>query len=299
MLTAYCLLLTAYCLLRLLLNALTACCLLLACLLLACLLLACLLLAACCLLIAYCLLLALLVRVVQNLLRCLHSPELPLLQWQECFANEALNGGGKLFVEKLPDVKVHVVHGNKLTATFILNEIPKDIGEVFMTGANSKLGRAIDLKRNLEKHGITSIHNSQLPLLPPICLSHRRIKTQSSVGQVYKGGLKENGDWVTVKVPSWTSTADFEVPLKEADLVENLKIQLQDQAKAAREWEIAAEEQQEAIMSDGSAMISMTCFSDQANSLTKDCNEVLTEIAAKNPYRLPSCLKDLEGGVYY
>nr|GFB20272.1 protein eceriferum 3-like [Tanacetum cinerariifolium] len=44
--------------------------------------------------------------------------------------NEALNGGVKLFVKKLPDVKVRVVHGNTLTATFILNEIPKDIGEV-------------------------------------------------------------------------------------------------------------------------------------------------------------------------
>ncbi|GJX79166.1 nucleic acid-binding, OB-fold protein, partial [Tanacetum coccineum] len=41
--------------------------------------------------------------------------------------NEALNGGGKLFVKKLPDVKVRVVHGNTLTATFILNEIPKHI----------------------------------------------------------------------------------------------------------------------------------------------------------------------------
>ncbi|GJW49173.1 hypothetical protein Tco_0090524 [Tanacetum coccineum] len=60
--------------------------------------------------------------------------------------NEALNGGGKLFVEKLPDIKVRVVHGNTLTATFILNEISKDVGEVFMKGANSKLGRAIVYK---------------------------------------------------------------------------------------------------------------------------------------------------------
>nr|GEU65932.1 protein eceriferum 3-like [Tanacetum cinerariifolium] len=59
--------------------------------------------------------------------------------------NEALNGGGKLFVEKLPDLKVRVVHGNTLTAAVILNEIPEDIDEVFMTGATSKLGRAIAL----------------------------------------------------------------------------------------------------------------------------------------------------------
>ncbi|GJW27562.1 eceriferum 3-like protein [Tanacetum coccineum] len=59
--------------------------------------------------------------------------------------NEALNGGGKLFVQKLPDIKVRVVHGNTLTAAVILNEIPRDVKEVFMTGATSKLGRAIAL----------------------------------------------------------------------------------------------------------------------------------------------------------
>ncbi|KAL4559843.1 hypothetical protein LXL04_031989 [Taraxacum kok-saghyz] len=57
--------------------------------------------------------------------------------------NEALNGGGKLFVTKHPDLKVRVVHGNTLTAAVILNEIPQDVEEVFLTGATSKLGRAI------------------------------------------------------------------------------------------------------------------------------------------------------------
>ncbi|XP_071733408.1 very-long-chain aldehyde decarbonylase CER3-like [Rutidosis leptorrhynchoides] len=59
--------------------------------------------------------------------------------------NEELNGGGKLFVTKLPDLKVRVVHGNTLTAAVILNEIPKDVKEVFLTGATSKLGRAISI----------------------------------------------------------------------------------------------------------------------------------------------------------
>ncbi|XP_076912962.1 very-long-chain aldehyde decarbonylase GL1-1-like isoform X2 [Bidens hawaiensis] len=59
--------------------------------------------------------------------------------------NEGLNGGGKLFVMKHPDLKVRVVHGNTLTAAVILNEIPIDIKEVFLTGATSKLGRAIAL----------------------------------------------------------------------------------------------------------------------------------------------------------
>ena len=59
--------------------------------------------------------------------------------------NEALNGGGTLFVKKHPDLRVRVVHGNTLTAAVILNGIPKGTSEVFMTGATSKLGRAIAL----------------------------------------------------------------------------------------------------------------------------------------------------------
>nr|GMC75297.1 protein ECERIFERUM 3-like [Ipomoea batatas] len=59
--------------------------------------------------------------------------------------NEGLNGGGTLFVNKHPDLKVRVVHGNTLTAAVILNDIPRDVDEVFLTGATSKLGRAIAL----------------------------------------------------------------------------------------------------------------------------------------------------------
>ncbi|KAJ4709436.1 protein ECERIFERUM 3-like [Melia azedarach] len=59
--------------------------------------------------------------------------------------NESLNGGGTLFVNKHPNLRVRVVHGNTLTAAVILNELPKDVKEVFLTGATSKLGRAIAL----------------------------------------------------------------------------------------------------------------------------------------------------------
>nr|GMD10598.1 protein ECERIFERUM 3-like isoform X2 [Ipomoea batatas] len=59
--------------------------------------------------------------------------------------NEGLNGGGTLFVNKHPDLRVRVVHGNTLTAAVILNGIPRDVDEVFLTGATSKLGRAIAL----------------------------------------------------------------------------------------------------------------------------------------------------------
>lgn len=62
-----------------------------------------------------------------------------------CGQNEALNGGGKLFVDKHPNLRVRVVHGNTLTAAVIIDEIPKDVEEVFLTGATSKLGRAIAL----------------------------------------------------------------------------------------------------------------------------------------------------------
>ncbi|GJZ87919.1 hypothetical protein Tco_0659701 [Tanacetum coccineum] len=45
---------------------------------------------------------------------------------------------------------------------------------------------------------------------------------------------------------------------------------------------------------DGTTTISLTCFSDQVNSLTKDCNELLAELPDKDPYHLPSTLKELE-----
>lgn len=48
-------------------------------------------------------------------------------------------------MDKHPNLKVRVVHGNTLTAAVILNEIPQDVKEVFLTGATSKLGRAIAL----------------------------------------------------------------------------------------------------------------------------------------------------------
>ena len=59
--------------------------------------------------------------------------------------NEALNGGGQLFIDKHPNMRVRVVHGNTLTAAAILQKIPHDVTEIFLTGATSKLGRAIAL----------------------------------------------------------------------------------------------------------------------------------------------------------
>lgn len=59
--------------------------------------------------------------------------------------NESLNGGGVLFTNKHKDLRIRVVHGNTLTAAVILNELPKNVKEIFLTGATSKLGRAIAL----------------------------------------------------------------------------------------------------------------------------------------------------------
>ncbi|GAB2232112.1 hypothetical protein Droror1_Dr00011135 [Drosera rotundifolia] len=59
--------------------------------------------------------------------------------------NEQLNGGGALFVERHPNLRVRIVHGNTLTAAALLNGIPENVREVFLTGATSKLGRAITL----------------------------------------------------------------------------------------------------------------------------------------------------------
>eukprot|EP00250_Pteridium_aquilinum_P008052 c17630_g1_i1 orf=480-2333(+) len=59
--------------------------------------------------------------------------------------NEALNGGGKLFVTNHPNLRMRVCHGNTLTAAVIIKEIPEHVKEVFLTGSTSKLGRAIAL----------------------------------------------------------------------------------------------------------------------------------------------------------
>ncbi|GKE02020.1 DNA helicase [Tanacetum coccineum] len=53
-----------------------------------------------------------------------------------------------------------------------------------------------------------------------------------------------------------------------------------------------------AIIGDGLATISLTCFSNQANSLTRDYTEVLADLPDKNPYQLPQNLKSLEDKVF-
>ncbi|KAH7444183.1 hypothetical protein KP509_02G068700 [Ceratopteris richardii] len=59
--------------------------------------------------------------------------------------NEAMNGGGLLFVEKHKNLKVRVCHGNTLTTAALLHELADDVKEVFLTGSTSKIGKAIAL----------------------------------------------------------------------------------------------------------------------------------------------------------
>ena len=56
-----------------------------------------------------------------------------------------------MYVKKHPNLRVRVVHGNTLTAAVILHEIPQDVSQVFLTGATSKLGRAISLYLSRKK----------------------------------------------------------------------------------------------------------------------------------------------------
>ncbi|XVE63445.1 hypothetical protein DITRI_Ditri07aG0021400 [Diplodiscus trichospermus] len=121
--------------------------------------------------------------------------------------NEALNGGGTLFVNKHPDLKVRVVHGNTLTAAVILNEIPEDVKEVFLTGATSKLGRAIALylcRRRVYVLMLTSsterFQNIQKEA-PLDCQNYLVQVTKYQAAQNCKTWIV--GKWITPRQQSW------------------------------------------------------------------------------------------------
>ncbi|XP_059075930.1 very-long-chain aldehyde decarbonylase CER3 isoform X3 [Cryptomeria japonica] len=59
--------------------------------------------------------------------------------------NEVLNGGGELFVRRNPNLSIRVAHGNTLTASVLLHELPENVEEVFLSGSTSKIGKAIAL----------------------------------------------------------------------------------------------------------------------------------------------------------
>ncbi|KAI9117282.1 hypothetical protein K1719_011448 [Acacia pycnantha] len=121
--------------------------------------------------------------------------------------NEALNGGGKLFVDKHPNLRVRVVHGNTLTAAVILNEMPKDVEEVFLTGATSKLGRAIALYLCSKKIRVLMLTLSADRF--QMIQKEAPEEYQSYLVQVTKYQAAQNcktwivGKWITYKEQNW------------------------------------------------------------------------------------------------
>ncbi|KAK2358882.1 Fatty acid hydroxylase superfamily [Trifolium repens] len=121
--------------------------------------------------------------------------------------NESLNGGGKLFVDKHPNLRVRVVHGNTLTAAVILNEIPQDVKEVFLTGATSKLGRAIALYLCQKKVRVLmlTISTDRFQKIQ----KEAPVEYQSYLVQVTKYQAAQNcktwivGKWITPREQSW------------------------------------------------------------------------------------------------
>ncbi|KAJ7955715.1 protein ECERIFERUM 3 [Quillaja saponaria] len=121
--------------------------------------------------------------------------------------NESLNGGGTLFVNKHPNLRVRVVHGNTLTAAVILNEIPEDVKEVFLTGATSKLGRAIALylcRRRVRILMLTlsseRFQNIQKEA-PADCQSYLVQVTKYQAAQNCKTWIV--GKWITPREQNW------------------------------------------------------------------------------------------------
>lgn len=134
--------------------------------------------------------------------------------------NEGLNGGGTLFVNKLPDLKVRVVHGNTLTAAVILNDIPRDVDEVFLTGATSKLGRAIALYLSRQRVRVLMLTQSTERFLK--VQSEAPVDCQQFLVQVTKYQAAKHcktwiiGKWATPREQSWapsgTHIHQFVVP---------------------------------------------------------------------------------------
>ncbi|MED6168406.1 Very-long-chain aldehyde decarbonylase cer3 [Stylosanthes scabra] len=121
--------------------------------------------------------------------------------------NESLNGGGKLFVDKHPELRVRVVHGNTLTAAVILDEIPEHVKEVFLTGATSKLGRAIALYlcRKKVKVLMLTLSTERFQKIQ----KEAPLEYQSYLVQVTKYQAAQNcktwivGKWITPREQKW------------------------------------------------------------------------------------------------
>eukprot|EP00241_Pyramimonas_parkeae_P017406 CAMPEP_0114286796 /NCGR_PEP_ID=MMETSP0059-20121206/5942_1 /TAXON_ID=36894 /ORGANISM="Pyramimonas parkeae, Strain CCMP726" /LENGTH=621 /DNA_ID=CAMNT_0001407847 /DNA_START=149 /DNA_END=2014 /DNA_ORIENTATION=+ len=138
---------------------------------------------------------------------------------------EFLNAGGSIFVEEMPDIKPRIVHGNTLTTAVVLRTLPAELPEVFLTGATSKIGKAVALY--LAAKGV------KVKMLTPskerfeALLSHAKPEHQGNL--IHCTSLKEGSEcsqWIVGKplepkdqthAPKGTVFHQFVVPpLKEA-----------------------------------------------------------------------------------
>ncbi|GAB2291510.1 Very-long-chain aldehyde decarbonylase cer3 [Dionaea muscipula] len=121
--------------------------------------------------------------------------------------NESLNGGGVLFVNKHPNLRVRIVHGNTLTAAVILHDLPRNVKEVFLTGATSKLGRAIALYLSRRRVRVMMLTLSTERFLkiqkeaPADCQRYLVQVTKYQAAKNCKTWIV--GKWITPREQSW------------------------------------------------------------------------------------------------
>lgn len=60
-----------------------------------------------------------------------------------CGQGEQLNGNGKLYIERHPELKLKVVDGSSLVVAVVLNTIPKGTTQVLLRGKLTKVAYAI------------------------------------------------------------------------------------------------------------------------------------------------------------
>ncbi|BFI24687.1 aldehyde decarbonylase [Marchantia polymorpha subsp. ruderalis] len=134
--------------------------------------------------------------------------------------NEALNGGGVLFTDKHTNLRVRVVHGNTLTAACILKGIPEDVTEVFITGATSKLGRAIALHLCRRRVRVLMLTSSQERFEAILKEAPKELKRYLVRVTKYQAGINCKtwimGKWISHKdqqmAPRGTHFHQFVVP---------------------------------------------------------------------------------------
>nr|KAJ0204708.1 hypothetical protein LSAT_V11C500248870 [Lactuca sativa] len=121
------------------------------------------------------------------------------------------------FVVVLQNEALNGVHGNTLTVVVILNEIPQDVEEVFLTGATSKFGRVIAIYLARSKVRVLSTERF-ISIWKEIPLDNRHLLIQVTKYQETKQCKTWiMGKWTTPSEQNWappgTHFRHFVVPL--------------------------------------------------------------------------------------